>query len=99
MKYLRRGDTFVVWKQDRLGRDLENIALKCLEKEVDRRYASAHEVAEDLYNYCEGRPVGARPISRFARGMRWCKRRGSWHRFCRVAHDLYGLTFNTESIS
>jgi len=54
--------------------DLEQICLKCLEKAPDDRYASAQELERDLSRFLEGLPVGARPISRVARGWRWARR-------------------------
>ncbi len=59
---------------DRIPRDLETIALKCLEKEPGRRYASAEALADDLRCWLDGKPIVARPIGRIARGWRWCKR-------------------------
>ena len=41
-------------------RDLEMIALKCLQKPVELRYASADDVAEDLEAYLANEPVAAR---------------------------------------
>jgi serine/threonine-protein kinase len=38
-------------------RDLETIVLKCLEKAVPRRYATAQALVEDLRRYLEGRPL------------------------------------------
>lgn len=46
-----------------IDRILELICLKCLEKDPDKRYASAAALAEDLENWAEGRPVSVRPPS------------------------------------
>lgn len=46
-----------------LDRDLEMIVLKAMEKERDRRYATAAELADDLDRYLAGEPVRARPAS------------------------------------
>jgi tetratricopeptide (TPR) repeat protein len=40
--------------------DLDNIVLKAIRKEPERRYESAAKLAEDLENYLAGRPVSAR---------------------------------------
>jgi serine/threonine-protein kinase len=44
-----------------LSKDLETIALKALEKEPGRRYASAGEFAADLRRHLNGEPIEARP--------------------------------------
>ncbi|MDI1240520.1 MAG: serine/threonine-protein kinase [bacterium] len=41
--------------------DLDNIVLKALRKEPDRRYASAGAFAEDIERHLQGLPVTARP--------------------------------------
>lgn len=57
-----------------IPQDLETISLKCLEKSIPRRYATAKEVADELQRYLEGRPIEARPVSRGERVWRWCRR-------------------------
>jgi serine/threonine-protein kinase len=43
--------------------DVENIVMKCLEKDPNRRYSSAKELAEDIQRYLDGDPVTARPVT------------------------------------
>ncbi|MEO6393456.1 MAG: protein kinase, partial [Pyrinomonadaceae bacterium] len=45
----------------KLAGDLDNIALKALRKEPERRYQSAEQFADDVERYLNGRPVLARP--------------------------------------
>ena len=45
----------------RLAGDLDNILLKALRKEPERRYPSVHAFSEDLRRHLEGLPVLARP--------------------------------------
>jgi eukaryotic-like serine/threonine-protein kinase len=40
--------------------DLDNIVLMALRKELERRYSSVEQFAQDIENYLQGRPVSAR---------------------------------------
>ncbi len=52
-------------------RDLEAICMKCLQKDLTLRYATAHELAEDLRRFLSGQPVHARAISTRSSGVSW----------------------------
>lgn len=57
-----------------IHQDLETICLKCLDKDPQRRYGSAAEVAAELAKFLNHEPIRARPVSSLERGWRWCKR-------------------------
>jgi adenylate cyclase len=50
---------------------LATICLKCLEKDPQRRYASALALAEDLERWLKHEPIRARRIGVFTRGKKW----------------------------
>lgn len=57
-----------------LPRDLETIALKCLEKDPARRYASALALAEDVARHLNHEPIHAAPPSAIYRARKFVRR-------------------------
>ncbi len=58
----------------RMPADLQTICLKCLEKNPNRRYGSALELAEELARFQANIPIIARHTTTLERGWRWCRR-------------------------
>ncbi|TWT45317.1 Serine/threonine-protein kinase PknB [Phycisphaerae bacterium RAS1] len=59
----------------RLRGDLDTIVLKAIEKDRDRRYASAAALADDLRRMLTGEPIAARRPTAWSRVVRWIYRR------------------------
>ncbi|MDZ4813787.1 MAG: serine/threonine-protein kinase [Pseudomonadota bacterium] len=54
--------------------DLDNMILKALEIEPQRRYATAGTLGDDIERYLQGLPVTAHPPSRWYRGRKFVQR-------------------------
>lgn len=57
-----------------IHRDLETIAMRCLEKKPEHRYSSASDVADELQRFIDRKPIVARPVSISEQLFRWSQR-------------------------
>jgi serine/threonine-protein kinase len=57
-----------------LGRDLETIVARCLERDPKARYQTAAALADDLERWLKGRPIIARPVRVPTQVWRWSRR-------------------------
>ena len=72
----------------KLAGDLDNIVLRALRKEPERRYSSVEQLSEDIRRYLEGRPITARPDT-------WVYRMGKFVRRRRLAVAAAALVLLT----
>lgn len=54
--------------------DLQTVCMKALEKNPEKRYPTAEEMAEDLEAFLRGDPIKARAIGRVEKAVRWARR-------------------------
>jgi serine/threonine protein kinase len=54
--------------------DLETIVLKALAKDLDARYATAQELADDLRRFLEDKPIRAKRPTAWQRTRKWVRR-------------------------
>lgn len=57
-----------------IPRDLAVIVATAIERDPQRRYASANALAQDLEAFVAGREIAARPARAFERALRWARR-------------------------
>ena len=58
----------------KLRGDVETITLKALEKDRDKRYQSAADLARDIRRHLNREPIEAKPPTTWARTLRWVQR-------------------------
>jgi TolB-like protein/Tfp pilus assembly protein PilF len=58
----------------KVDRDLATICLKCLEKDQERRYSSALDLAEEVERWLKHEPIRARRTGLLTRGRKWMRR-------------------------
>jgi serine/threonine-protein kinase len=72
--------------------ELEQICLRCLEKDPARRYPSAAALAEDLERFQQSEPIQAPAVSLFHRLQRWVRREPA------LVSRLFGLSVVTAIV-
>ncbi|MGE3804624.1 MAG: tetratricopeptide repeat protein, partial [Gemmataceae bacterium] len=61
------------WRAD-LPEDLQLVCLRCLDKDPNKRYPNAQELANDLRLFLADKPVSARPLSRWDTARKWIEK-------------------------
>lgn len=78
----------------RIPRDLQTIVEKAIDKDADRRYATAAEMEADLNRFLNGEPILARNVGAAERFWLWSRR----HRALAVSLSLLFAVLLTTSI-
>lgn len=55
--------------------DLNNVCMKCLQKQIGDRFHTAKELGDELERFLAGEPILSRPIGRATKIWRWCQRK------------------------
>ncbi|MES2789520.1 MAG: WD40 repeat domain-containing serine/threonine protein kinase, partial [Planctomycetota bacterium] len=63
------------WLAPDVPRDLETIILKAMARDLDHRYQSARDLADDLQRFLDHEPIRARPQSLVTKFRRWVERK------------------------
>jgi serine/threonine protein kinase len=58
----------------RIPKELDAIVEKCLQKEPGNRYQTALDLARDLENFSENKPIQAKPAHAWKKTLLWAKR-------------------------
>jgi eukaryotic-like serine/threonine-protein kinase len=72
-------------------RDLETICLKCLNKDPQRRYSAAAELAADVRRFLEGQPIQARRLGWGEKIWRWVRSKPANAALVAMSLALIGL--------
>ncbi|REK19543.1 MAG: hypothetical protein DWQ37_00285 [Planctomycetota bacterium] len=84
-----------------IPRDLEEITLKCLEKDPARRYESAASLAADLGRFLDNQPVRAKPPTPMDRLDKWSRRNSdlAWFAVAVLCVAVFGVGASAVAIS
>ena len=91
--------------QPRVPPDLETICLKCLQKEPQKRFSAAGNLADDLERFLAGQPIKARRTPLWERAWKWARRRPGVAALLAILaivlvggfFGMFGLWLNAES--
>ena len=75
--------------------ELETIVHKAMSKDMDERYTSAQELADDLRAYLEDRPIKAKPPTVSEIIGKWTRRNPAWTWAAIITLGLISLAFGT----